>query len=250
MRNSLVDNIFYSTNDCNLKLFKLNKRKTHKALLISYGTYEFFLKNIALFKKILAHDTKNVFIFSKTKENSKINISDHQAWKFFNKTIDVNINIINLIKNFEFTNTEDKIIENDHKIEIVLNFIKDIKQDIKIIPIILGKLKNQTLKEFCTFLNPLTIKEENSFIFLSHFISHSTHLNKTIQLSTTLKGLLSTPNLNSSTLLEYYNARKIFPENINTIIIIHKLFHKFEFINQQIINNNNEYSIIENILIN
>ncbi|WP_038446184.1 AmmeMemoRadiSam system protein B [Borrelia hermsii] len=250
MRNSLVDNIFYSTNTCNLELFTLNKIKTHKALLTSYGAYEFFLSNINLFQKVIAHNTKNVFIFSQTKGNSQINISDHKAWKFFNKIIDVNSDIINLIKNFKFTSIENKIIENDHKIEIVLNFIKDITQDIKIIPIILGKLKNQTLREFSTFLKPFTTKEENSFIFLSHFISHSTNLNKAIQLATTLKELLNRPNLNPSTLLEYHNASKILPENINAIMLICNLFQKFEFTNHKITNNNNEYSIIENILIN
>ncbi|AAX16862.1 AmmeMemoRadiSam system protein B [Borrelia hermsii] len=246
----MVDNIFYSTNTCNPELFNLNKRKTHKALLTSYGAYEFFLSNINLFQKVIAHNTKNVFIFSQTKENSQINISDHKSWKFFNKIIDVNLDIINLIKNFEFTSIENKIIENDHKIEIVLNFIKDITQDIKIIPIILGKLKNQTLREFSTFLKPFTTKKENSFIFLSHFISRSTNLNKAIQLATTLKELLNRPNLNPSTLLEYYNARKILPENIDAIILICKLFQKFEFTNHNIVNNNNEHSIIENVLIN
>ncbi|WP_024653919.1 AmmeMemoRadiSam system protein B [Borrelia persica] len=246
----MVDNIFYSTNTLKPKLFKLYKRKTHKALLTSYGTYEFFVNKIAIFKKIITYNTKNVFIFSHTKENSKLNISNHTAWKFFNKTIDVNLDIINSIKNFKFANIENKMIESDHKIEIVLNFIKDIKQNIKIIPIILGDFKSQTIKEFCTFLNPLKTKEENSFIFLSHFISHSTNLNKAIQSETTLKQLLNTPYSSPSILLEHYKSRKIFPENIIAIIIIHKLFNKFEFINKEIINNNNEYRIIENILIN
>ncbi|UPA16215.1 AmmeMemoRadiSam system protein B [Borrelia coriaceae] len=218
--------------------------------MTSYGTYEFFLDKIDLFKKIIANNTKNIFIFSQTKENSHINISDHQAWKFFNKTINVNLDIINLIKNFEFTNTENKIIENDHKIEITLNFIKDIIQDIKIIPILLGKLKNQTIKEFCTLLDPFTKKEQNSFIFLSHFISHSTNLNKTIKSTNTLKELLNRPNVNSLTLLEYYNTHKILPENINAIIIMHKLFQKFEFTKHELVNHGNEYLIIENILIN
>ncbi|WP_232212711.1 AmmeMemoRadiSam system protein B [Borrelia recurrentis] len=232
------------------KLFSLYKRKTHKALLTSYGTYEFFLDKIDIFKKIITYNTKNIFIFSYTKENSKINISTHKAWKFFDKTIDVNLDIINLIKNFTFTNVEDKIIENDHKIEIVLNFIKDITQNIKIIPIILGNPKNQTIKEYCTFLKPFTTQEENSFIFLSHFISHSTNLNKATQLATTLKQLLNTSSLNSSILLEHHKSHKIFPENITALIIIHQIFTNFEFLNHQIINNNNEYSIIENILIN
>ncbi|QFP41980.1 AmmeMemoRadiSam system protein B [Borrelia miyamotoi] len=251
MRNSLVDNIFYSNNKLNLKLLNPNKRKTHKALLTSYGTYEFFLKKIDLFQKVIAYNTKNVFIFSQTKENLQINISNHETWRIFNKTIDINLDIVNVIKNFKFTTKEDKIIENDHKIEIALNFIKDITENIKIIPIILGKpLKGQALKEFSTFLNLFTKQEENSFIFLSQFISHSTNLNKTIQLETTLKKLLLTPHINSSILLEYHNARKIFPENISAIIIMHKIFQKFEFTNREITSNNNEYSIMENILLN
>ncbi|BCR21783.1 hypothetical protein BKFM_00349 [Borrelia sp. HM] len=191
-----------------------------------------------------------MFIFSQTRENKHINISNHETWKFFNETIDVNLDIINLIKNFEFTNQEDKIMNNDHKIEITLNFIKDITKNIKIIPIILGKLKGQELKKFSTFLIPFTNKEENSFIFLSQFISYSTNLKKTIQLEKTLKKLLLTPNTNSSILLEYYNAHKIFPENISAFIIIHKIFQKLEFINRKIINKYNEYFIMENILIN
>lgn len=115
----------------------------------------------------------------------------------------------------------------------------------------MGKpLKGQALKEFSTFLNLFTKQEENSFIFLSQFISHSTNLNKTIQLETTLKKLLLTPHINSSILLEYHNARKIFPENISAIIIMHKIFQKFEFTNREITSNNNEYSIMENILLN
>ncbi|AWG42734.1 AmmeMemoRadiSam system protein B [Candidatus Borreliella tachyglossi] len=245
----MVDNIFYSTNKFNLELSNLNKIKTHKALLISYGAYEFFLKNINLFQKVITENTKNVFIFSQTKDNSSVNISTHKAWKLLDETIDVNLDIIDLIKNFEFTSIEDIIIENDHKIEIVVNFIKDITKEIKIIPIILGNLKNQTLREFCSFLKPFTSKEENSFLFLSHFISHSTNLAKAIKLATTLKKLLIADNLDSSCILEYYNARKIFPENINAIIIIHKIFKKFEFIHYKTTSNNNEYSVIENILI-
>ncbi|AHH08317.1 AmmeMemoRadiSam system protein B [Borrelia anserina] len=246
----MVNNIFYSTNDSKLKSFNLNKKKTHKALLSSYGAYEFFLDKIDLFQKIITHNTKNVFIFSQTKENSQINISDHKAWKFLNKTIDVNLDIVSLIKNLEFTSIENKIMENDHKIEITLNFIKDITQDIKIIPIILGQPKNQISREFCKFLNPFITKEENSFIFLCHFIACSKNLRKAIQLETTLKEFLNTPNSNSSTLLEYYNTHKIFPENISALTIIHKLFKKFEFINHTLVNNENEYLIIENILLN
>ncbi|WP_238614529.1 AmmeMemoRadiSam system protein B [Borrelia turcica] len=234
----------------NPNLLNLHKRKTHKALLASYGTYEFFLQNAYLFQRIIAKNTKNVFVFSQTKENSQVNISTHKAWKIFNSKIDVNINIMNLIQDLEFTNTEDKIIENDHKIEIVLNFIKDMTEEIKIIPIILGKLKYQTLKEFCQFLSPFTRKEENSFLFLSHFISHSTNLNKATKLASTLKELLLANNLNTSLILENYNAHKIFPENISAFIIIHKLFQEFEFTHNEIVNNNNEYLIIENILIN
>ncbi|QMU99138.1 AmmeMemoRadiSam system protein B [Borrelia sp. A-FGy1] len=228
----------------------MHKRKTHKALLVSYGNYEFFLQHIHLFQRIIDKNTKNIFIFSQTKKNSQINISTHKSWKIFNSKIYVNVNIMNLIQKLEFTNTEDKIIENDHKIEIVLNFIKDMTKNIKIIPIILGKLKYQILKEFCQFLNPFTEREENSFLFLSHFISQSTNLSKAIKLASTLKELLVKNNLNTFLILENYNAHKIFPENINAFIITHKLFQRFEFKYNEIIKNNNAYLIIENILIN
>ena len=208
------------------------------------------MENINIFQKVISDNTKNVFIFSQTRENKHINISNHETWKFFDKTIDINLDIVNLIKNFQFTNQEDTIINNDHKIEITLNFIKEITKKIKIIPIILGKLKGQELKEFSTFLIPFTNKKENSFIFLSQFISHSTNLEKTIQLEKTLKKLLLIPNINSSILLEYYNAGKLFPENISAFIIIHKIFQKFEFINRKVINQHKKYLIMENILIN
>ncbi|WKC57911.1 AmmeMemoRadiSam system protein B [Borrelia sp. P9F1] len=227
----------------------MHERKTHKALLVSYGGYEFFLKNSHLFLKVITKDTRNVFIFSQTKENSQVNISTHKAWNIFKSKIDVNLNIIKSLQNLEFTNTEDKIIENDHKIEIVLNFIKDMTKEIKIIPIILGMLNYKTLKAFCEFLNAFTKKKENSFLFLSHFTSRSTNQNKAIKLESTLKELLLDDNINSSLILEHYNAHKILPENIIAIVIAHKLFQKFEFTQSEAVSNNNEHLIIGNILI-
>ncbi|UGQ16531.1 AmmeMemoRadiSam system protein B [Borrelia sp. RT5S] len=242
--------MFYSNNRFSPDSLNLHKRKTHKALLVSYGGYEFFLRNDHLFLKIIAKNTRNVFIFSQTKENAKINISTHKAWNIFNSKIEVNMDIMKPIQNLEFTNTEDKIIENDHKIEIVLNFIKDITKEIKIIPIMLGKLSYKALKAFCEFLSVFTKEEENSFIFLSYFTSHSTNQNKAIKLASTLKELLLANNPNSSLILEHYNAHKILPENINAIMIAYELFQKFEFTQRELVRVGNEHLIIENILIN
>ncbi|MCD2416668.1 AmmeMemoRadiSam system protein B, partial [Borreliella burgdorferi] len=79
----MVENIFYSDNT-NYLSFKLEEKKTHKALLTSYGSYEFFLKNECLFKKIISNQTNNVFIISEAKSNFLINISNHNVWKIFN----------------------------------------------------------------------------------------------------------------------------------------------------------------------
>ncbi|MCD2410146.1 MEMO1 family protein, partial [Borreliella burgdorferi] len=130
----MVENIFYSDNTNDLS-FKLEEKKTHKALLTSYGSYEFFLKNECLFKKIISNQTNNVFIISEAKSNFLINISNHNVWKIFNKNIKVNLKILKLLKTLNFINIDDKLIENDHKIEITLNFISNIKENIKIIPI-------------------------------------------------------------------------------------------------------------------
>ncbi|UER67530.1 AmmeMemoRadiSam system protein B [Borrelia sp. BU AG58] len=246
----MVDNIFYSNDKFDLDSLDLYKRRTHKALLVSYGGYEFFLKNSHLFQKIIAKNTKNIFIFSQTKENARVNISTHKAWSILDSKIDVNTDIIKSIQNLEFINTEDKIIENDHKIEIASNFIKDMTREIKIIPLILGKLNYQALKEFSQFLSEFTKKEENSFLFLSYFTARSTNPNKTIRQAATLKELLLTNSLNSSIILEHYNSNKISPENINAFVIMHKLFQRFEFAHREAAYNDNEHSIIENILIN
>lgn len=76
-------------------------------------------------------------------------------WKIFNKNIKVNLKILKLLKTLNFINIDDKLIENDHKIEITLNFISNIKENIKIIPIIFGKTCNKHLLKFCEFLKPL-----------------------------------------------------------------------------------------------
>lgn len=173
----MVENIFYSNNTNGLS-FKLAEKKTHKAILTNYGNYEFFLKNECLFKKIISNQTNNVFIISEAKSNFLINISNHHVWRIFNKNIKVNLKILKLLKNLNFINIDDKLIENDHKIEITLNFISNIKQNIKIIPIIFGKICNTHLLQFCEFLTPFINEEENSFIFLSYFISKSTNIKK------------------------------------------------------------------------
>lgn len=72
-------------------------------------------------------------------------------WKIFNKNIKVNLKILKLLKTLNFINIDDKLIENDHKIEITLNFISNIKENIKIIPIIFGKTCNKHLLKFCEF---------------------------------------------------------------------------------------------------
>ncbi len=176
----MVENIFYSDNTNDLS-FKLEEKKTHKALLTSYGSYEFFLKNECLFKKIISNQTNNVFIISEAKSNFLINISNHNVWKIFNKNIKVNLKILKLLKTLNFINIDDKLIENDHKIEITLNFISNIKENIKIIPIIFGKTCNKHLLKFCEFLKPFINREENSFIFLSCFISKSTNIKKSLK---------------------------------------------------------------------
>ncbi|MCD2394804.1 AmmeMemoRadiSam system protein B, partial [Borreliella burgdorferi] len=224
----MVENIFYSDNTNDLS-FKLEEKKTHKALLTSYGSYEFFLKNECLFKKIISNQTNNVFIISEAKSNFLINISNHNVWKIFNKNIKVNLKILKLLKTLNFINIDDKLIENDHKIEITLNFISNIKENIKIIPIIFGKTCNKHLLKFCEFLKPFINREENSFIFLSCFISKSTNIKKALRFEENLKHILlekKLPNLNL--ILENYKSKKIFPENINAIMTISSLFKHFE----------------------
>ncbi len=189
----MVENIFYSDNTNDLS-FKLEEKKTHKALLTSYGSYEFFLKNECLFKKIISNQTNNVFIISEAKSNFLINISNHNVWKIFNKNIKVNLKILKLLKTLNFINIDDKLIENDHKIEITLNFISNIKENIKIIPIIFGKTCNKHLLKFCEFLKPFINREENSFIFLSCFISKSTNIKKALKFEENLKHILLEKN--------------------------------------------------------
>nr|WP_267508260.1 AmmeMemoRadiSam system protein B [Borreliella afzelii] len=70
----MVENIFYSNNTNRLS-FKLKEKKTHKAILTGYGSYEFFFKNEYLFNKIISNQTNNVFIISEAKSNFLINIS-------------------------------------------------------------------------------------------------------------------------------------------------------------------------------
>ncbi|WNY68562.1 AmmeMemoRadiSam system protein B [Borreliella lusitaniae] len=245
----MVENIFYSNNTNSLS-FKLTEKKTHKAILTSYGNYEFFLKNECLFKKIISNQTTNIFIISEAKSNFLINISNHSIWKIFNKNIKVNLKILKLLKNLNFINIDDKLIENDHKIEIALNFISDIKKNIEIIPIIFGKTCNKHLIKFCEFLTPFIGKVENSFIFLSYFISKSTNIKKALKLEENLKRILlaekpPSPNL----ILENYKSKKIFPENINAIMTISSLFKDFEFTDSKITTNSPEYLISSNILI-
>ncbi|AJA90173.1 hypothetical protein OY14_01715 [Borreliella chilensis] len=244
----MVENIFYSNNTNNLS-FKLSEKKTHKAILTSYGNYEFFLKNAYLFKKIISNQTNNVFIISEAKSNFLINISNHHIWKIFNKKIKVNLKILKLLQNLNFVNIDNKLIENDHKIEITLNFISNIKKNIKIIPIIFGKTYNKHLIKFCEFLKPFTNKEENSFIFLSYFISKSTNIRKAIKLEENLKSiLLEEKSPTSNRILKEYKSKKIFPENINAIITISSLFKTFEFEESKTIINSPEYLISGNIL--
>ncbi|WPM05964.1 AmmeMemoRadiSam system protein B [Borreliella sinica] len=245
----MVENIFYSNNTNDLP-FKLEEKKTHKAILTSYGNYEFFLKNKCLFKKIISNQTNNVFIISEARSNFLINISNHHVWKIFNKNITVNIEILKLLKNLNFINIDDKLIENDHKIEITLNFISNIKKNIKIIPIIFGKTCNKHLLKFCEFLIPFISKEENSFILLSYFISKSTNIKKALKLEENLKRIFfekKSPSFNS--ILENYKSKKIFPENINAIMTISSLFENLEFTDSKIIFNPPEYLISSNILI-
>ncbi|WP_187981831.1 AmmeMemoRadiSam system protein B [Borreliella bavariensis] len=245
----MVENIFYSNNTNGLS-FKLAEKKTHKAILTNYGNYEFFLKNECLFKKIISNQTNNVFIISEAKSNFLINISNHHVWRIFNKNIKVNLKILKLLKNLNFINIDDKLIENDHKIEITLNFISNIKQNIKIIPIIFGKICNTHLLQFCEFLTPFINEEENSFIFLSYFISKSTNIKKTLRLEENLKRIFleeKPPNLNI--ILESYKSKKIFPENINAIMTISSLFKNFEFKDSKITTDPPEYLISSSILI-
>ncbi|EEH00879.1 conserved hypothetical protein [Borreliella finlandensis] len=245
----MVENIFYSNNTNDLS-FKLEEKKTHKALLTSYGSYEFFLKNECLFKKIISNQTNNVFIISEAKSNFLINISNHNVWKIFNKNIKVNLKILKSLKTLNFINIDDKLIENDHKIEITLNFISNIKENIKIIPIIFGKTCNKHLLKFCEFLKPFINREENSFILLSCFISKSTNIKKALKLEENLKHILleeKLPNLNL--ILENYKSKKIFPENINAIMTISSLFKHFEFTDSKIRFNSLEYLISSSILI-
>ncbi|WKC78826.1 AmmeMemoRadiSam system protein B [Borreliella turdi] len=245
----MVENIFYSNNTNSLSL-KLSEKKTHKAILTSYGNYEFFLKNECFFKKIISNQTNNVFIISEAKSNFLINISNHHIWKIFNKHIKVNLKILKLLKNLNFINIDDKLIENDHKIEITLNFISNIKKDIKIIPIIFGKTCNKHLIRFCEFLTPFINKEENSFILLSYFISKSTNIKKALKLEENLKRIFlekRPPSLNL--ILESYKSKKIFPENINAIMTISSLFKNFEFTDSKITHNPPEYLISSSILI-
>ncbi|WKC88024.1 AmmeMemoRadiSam system protein B [Borreliella japonica] len=245
----MVENIFYLNNTDNLS-FKLEEKKTHKAIITSYGNYEFFLKNKYLFKKIISNQTNNVFIISEAESNFLINISNHHVWRIFNKNIKVNLKILKLLKNLNFTNIDDKLIENDHKIEITLNFISNIKKNIKIIPIIFGKTCNKNLLKFCEFLTPFISKEENSFILLSYFISKSTNIKKALKLEENLKHIFleeksPSPNL----ILESYKSKKILPENINAIMAISILFKNFEFTDPKITANPPEYLISSNILI-
>lgn len=245
----MVENIFYLNNTNSLS-FKLKEKKTHKAILISYGNYEFFLKNEYLFTKIISNQTNNIFIISEAESNFLINISNHHVWRIFNKNIKVNLKILNLLKNLNFINIDDALIENDHKIEITLNFISNIKKNIKIIPIIFGKAWNKHLIKFCEFLTPFISKKENSFIFLSYFTSKSTNIKKVLKLEENLKRIFlekEPPNLNL--ILENYKSKKIFPENINAIMVISSLFKNFEFIDSKITTNSPEYLISSSILI-
>ncbi len=245
----MVENIFYSNNTNSLS-FKLAEKKTHKAILTSYGNYEFFLKNECLFKNIISNQTNNVFIISEAKSNFLINISNHHVWRIFNKNIKVNLKILKLLKNLNFINIDDKLIENDHKIEITLNFISNIKKNIKIIPIIFGKICNKHLLKFCEFLTHFINEEENSFIFLSYFISKSTNIKKALRLEENLKRIFleeKPPTLNL--ILESYKSKKIFPENINSIMVISSLFKNFEFTDSKITTDPPEYLISSSILI-
>ncbi|APS98557.1 AmmeMemoRadiSam system protein B [Borreliella mayonii] len=245
----MVENIFYSNNTNSLS-FKLKEKKTHKAILTSYGSYEFFLKNECLFKKIISNQTNNVFIISEAKSNFLINISNHHVWRIFNKNIEVNLKILKSLKNLNFINIDDKLIENDHKIELTLNFISNMKENIKIIPIIFGKTCNKHLLKFCEFLKPFISKKENSFILLSYFISKSTNIKKALKLEENLKNILlegETPTFNL--ILENYKSKKIFPENINAIMTISSLFKNFEFTDSKITFNSPEYLISTSILI-
>ncbi len=165
----------------------------------------------ACLKKIISNQTNNVFIISEAKSNFLINISNHNVWKIFNKNIKVNLKILKLLKTLNFINIDDKLIENDHKIEITLNFISNIKENIKIIPIIFGKTCNKHLLKFCEFLKPFINREENSFIFLSCFISKSTNIKKALKFEENLKHILlekKLPNLNL--ILENYKSKKYF----------------------------------------
>ncbi len=203
-----------------------------------------------MFKKIISTQTNNVFIISEAKSNFLINISNHNVWKIFNKDIKVNLKILKLLKNLNFINIDDKLIENDHKIEITLNFISNIKNNIKIIPIIFGKTCNKHLLKFCELLKPFISKEENSFILLSYFISKSTNIKKALKLEENLKRILleeKSPTLNL--ILENYKSKKIFPENINAIMAISSLFKNFEFTESKITINSPEYLISSSILI-
>ncbi|OJH15379.1 hypothetical protein ER70_02990 [Borreliella bissettiae] len=219
-------------------------------MLTGYGNYEFFLKNECLFKKIISNQTNNVFIISEAKSNSLINISNHCVWRIFNKNIKVNLQILKLLKNLNFINIDDKLIENDHKIEITLNFISNIKENIKIIPIIFGKTCNKHLLKFCEFLKPFISKEENSFILLSCFISKSTNIKKALKLEENLKRILLEEELvNLNLILENYKSKKIFPENINAIMTISSLFKNFDFTDSKITFNSPEYLISSSILL-
>ncbi|OJH15422.1 hypothetical protein ER70_02780 [Borreliella bissettiae] len=219
-------------------------------MLTGYGNYEFFLKNECLFKKIISNQTNNVFIISEAKSNSLINISNHRVWRIFNKNIKVNLQILKLLKNLNFINIDDKLIENDHKIEILLNFISNIKENIKIIPIIFGKTCNKHLLKFCEFLKPFISKEENSLILLSCFISKSTNIKKALKLEENLKRILLEEELaNLNLILENYKSKKIFPENINAIMTISSLFKNFDFTDSKITFNSPEYLISSSILL-
>ncbi len=170
--------------------------------------------------------------------------------EFFNKNIKVNLKILKLLKNLNFINIDDKLIENDHKIEITLNFISNIKKNIKIIPIIFGKICNKHLLKFCEFLTHFINEEENSFIFLSYFISKSTNIKKALRLEENLKRIFleeKPPTLNL--ILESYKSKKIFPENINSIMVISSLFKNFEFTDSKITTDPPEYLISSSILI-
>ena len=152
-------------------------KKDIQALIVPHAGYVYSGDTTAVAYKTLHNKYKNIFIIGSSHHLSFDGVSIYNKGNYTTPLGEVksNTKIIQELFKYDFVSYKEQAHTKEHTIEVQLPFLQTIyKEDLRIIPIIIGSTNLSTLESLAKVLQPY-FTEENLFVIstdLSHFPSY------------------------------------------------------------------------------